>query len=393
MRRFTILLTIFLLLSMSLIGICVESFSIKRSFLEKDLDGLTRLPKLNLDDVVCNFQKKIRSFYMDKTDDGDGYWKFSFSPEDIELEDDAFHRADASNLSHFIEWWYFDAIFDNGYSAQAGVRIMSLFDHDFVIFSRLDIYKDSQLVSHNNRLHFFENFNASTSVPLVLINQKEVMRGYIDKDTGNWTYDISFEMGGISADLHFVGCTKGYKGVTSSGEWAVILPRADVTGKLFIEGEEIKVRGVGYHDHNWEVTAEAALNFGWYWGKINTNSYTIVWADILTTWYWGQPLIVINEKNDSYQNIEQDDIYFTVGDLRLTNLMIVPHSFSIVVHTENFSLDVNMQALDIHYEPIMGSIMNYWRYHMNCIGFITVGLKTELIDDVIIAEFLRFRPY
>jgi len=393
MRRVTILLTIFLLLSMHLVNIGVESFSVKRSILEKEIDGSTLLSKLNLDGVVCNFQKKIRSFYMNKADDDDGYWRFSFSPEDIGLEDDAFHRADASYLSHFTEWWYFDAVFDNGYSAQAGVRIMSLFDQDIVIFSRLDVYKDNRLVSHNYRMYFSEDFYASTSVPWVLINQKEVMRGYIDRDTGNWTYDISFEMGDISADLHFVGCTKGYKGVTPGGEWAVILPRADVTGELFVEGEEIKVRGVGYHDHNWEVTAEAALNFGWYWGKINTDTYTIVWADILTTWYWNQPLLVINKNNDGYQNIEQDDIHFTVGDLRLTNWMIVPHSFSIVVHTENFSLDVEMQTLGIHYTPILGSIMNYWRYHMKCTGFIIVGSRTELIDDVVIAEFLRFRPY
>jgi len=393
MRRVTILLTIFLLLSMHLVNIGVESFSVKRSILEKEIDGSTLLSKLNLDGVVCNFQKKIRSFYMNRADDGDGFWGFSFSPEDIELEDDAFHRADVSSSSHFTEWWYFDAIFDNGYSAQAGVRIMSLLDQDVAIFSRLDIYKDNRLISHNHRMHFLEDFYASASVPWVLINKKEIIRGYIDRDTGDWTYDVSFDVEGTSADLHFVGCTKGYKGTTPGGKWAVILPRANVTGKLFIEGEEIKVCGVGYHDHNWEVTVEAALNFGWYWGKINSDTYTIVWSDILTTWYWGQPLVVISENNGGYQNIKQDDIQFAIGDLRITDWMLIPHSFDIVIQTENVSLNVHMQSLDVHYYPIMGGIMNYWRYHMKCTGFITVGSQTELIDDVVIAEFLRFRPY
>ena len=393
MRRVTILLTIFLLLSMPLVSMGVESFSIKRSFLEKEIDGSTLLSKLNLDGVVCNFQKKIRSFYMNKADDGDGYWDFTFSPEDIELEDDAFHRADVSSSSHFVEWWYFDAVFDNGYSAQVAVRVMSLLDQDIIIFSRLDIYKDSQLISHKQYMHFLEDFQASAVVPCVLINKKEVIRGYIDRDTGDWTYDISFDMGDVSADLHFVGCTKGYKGVTPGGKWAVILPRANVTGKLFVEGREIEVRGIGYHDHNWEVTMETALNFGWYWGKINSDTYTIVWADILTTWYWGQPLVVISENNGGYQNIEQDDIQFDVGDLRLTNWMLIPHSFDIIVQTENVSLNVHMQSVDVHYDPIIGGIMNYWRYHMKCTGFITVGSQTELIDDVVIAEFLRFRPY
>ncbi len=86
MRRVTILLTIFLLLSMPLVSMGVESFSVKRSFLEKELDDSTLVSKLNLDGVVCNFQKKIRSFYMNKADDDDGYWGFSFSPEDIERD-------------------------------------------------------------------------------------------------------------------------------------------------------------------------------------------------------------------------------------------------------------------------------------------------------------------
>ena len=393
MRRVIISLTIFLLLSMPLVSIGVESFSIKRSFLEKEIDGSTMLSKLNLDGVVCNFQKKIRSFYMNKADDGDGYWDFTFSPEDIELKDDAFHRADISSSSHFTEWWYFDAIFDNGYSVQAAVRVMSLLDQDIVIFSRLDIYKDNRLISHKQYLHFLEDFQASAVVPCVLINNKEVIRGYIDIDTGDWTYDISFDMGDVSADLHFVGCTKGYKGVTPGGKWAVLLPRANVTGKLFVEGKEIEVHGIGYHDHNWEVTVGAALNFGWYWGKINSDTYTIIWSDILTTWYWDQPLMVISENNGGYQNIEQDDIQLDVGDLRLTNWMLIPHSFDIVAQTEDVSLNVHMQSVDVHYAPFMGGIMNYWRYHMKCTGFITVGSQTELIDEMVIAEFLRFRPY
>ena len=391
MRRVTVILTIFLLLSVPVLVVSAESFSLNRSSLDKKLDVSPLFPKIDHSNIFCNFQKKMHSFYIGGT--GDGFWDFSFSPEDIELKDDAFHRADSSNLSHFTEWWYFDATFDNGYSAQMTFRVMSVLDQDIAIFSRLDLYKDTALISHKQHMHLLEDFYASTDVPYVLLNGNEMINGYINRFTGAWTYDISFDMGDTSADLHFVGCTKGYKGSTPGGKWAVILPRADVTGKLFIDGDEIKVKGVGYHDHNWEVTAEAALNFGWYWGKINSDTYTIVWADILATWYWGRPLLVISENNGGYQNVERDDIQFTVGDIRLTNWMIVPHSFSIAVQTENVSLDVQMQALDVHYDPILSSIMNYWRYHMKCTGSITVGSQTEIIDDIIIAEFLRFRPY
>ena len=34
------------------------------------------LSKLNLDGVVCSFQKKLRSFYINKADGGDGFWRY-----------------------------------------------------------------------------------------------------------------------------------------------------------------------------------------------------------------------------------------------------------------------------------------------------------------------------
>ena len=390
MKQIALILIIFLLLSTSILTISAESSSLDKSTLEKKLDISFLLSRFNPRDIVYNSQKKICSFYTGRADDG--FWDFSFSPEDIELKDDAFHRADSSNLSHFTEWWYFDASFDNGYNVQMSVQVMSLLDQDIAVFSRLNIYKDFSLISHKQNTYLFEDFHASTYVPWILLDGKDVIQGYIDRDTGDWTFDISFDMGDTSADLHFVGCTKGYKGVTHGGKWAVILPRANVTGSILVDGGEIEVSGTGYHDHNWEVTAEATLNFGWYWGKINSDTYTIVWADILRTWYWNQPLVVISENNGGYQNIERDDIRFTAGNFYLTNWMIVPHSFRIVVQTENVSLNVQMQSLDMHYNSFIG-IINYWRYHMKCTGYITVGSQTEIIDDIIIAEFLRFRPY
>ena len=391
MRQVTSLLIIFLLLNVPVFIASAESFSINESILDTKLDRSPLFSKIKPNNILHIFQKKIYPFFIYGA--GDGFWDFSFSPEDIELKDDAYHRGDSTNFSHFTEWWYFDATFDNGYSAQMTFRVLSLLDQDIAVFSRLDLYKDAALISHKQKMHFLEDFYASSEVPHVLLNGSEIINGYINRLTGAWIYDISFDMGNTSAYLHFVGCTNGYKGSTLGGKWAVILPRAEVAGKLIIDGEEIKVKGIGYHDHNWEVTAEAALNFGWYWGKINSDTFTIVWADILATWYWGRPLLIISENNGSYQNVEQDDIQFTVGDFRLTNWMIVPHSFSIVVQTDNVSLDVNMKTLDIHYDPIMSSIINYWRYHMKCTGFITVGSQKEIIDDIIIAEFFRFRPY
>jgi predicted secreted hydrolase len=392
MRRYINIIIIIIIINALILNINAQPLSQNKSDSDKKIAIPNIFSKLNSKIIFFNSLTKMISLNKNKIIN-DNIWDFSFSPEDIELKDDAFHRTDDLDLLHYTEWWYFDAVFENGYSVQMTIRVLSLLNQELFIFSRLDIYKNTTLISHNQEIHFLEDFYASTEVPYVKLNGKEMINGYINKDNGEWTYDISFNLKNSSAILNFVGCTKGYKGTTPGGKWAVILPRAKVNGTLLIDGKQIDVQGIGYHDHNWEVTAEAALNFGWYWGRINSNNYTFVWADILTTWYWGQPLLVINEKNGSYQNIEQKDIQFSIGKVRLSNKMIIPQTFKIKVKTDNISIDLYMDSLNVHYDPFFNGIMNYWRYHMDCKGFINIGSQTEIIDDIIIAEFLKFRPY
>ena len=131
------------------------------------------------------------------------------------------------------------------------VRVLSVINQHLV-FSRLDIYEDGKLKSHKQKQYLMESFYASNYVPLVRLDGKQVMKGYIDEDTGDWIYDLSYEIAGTSIELCFVGCTKGWKGSTPGGEWGVILPRAEVKGKIMLNNKDIYyVNGVGYHDHNW----------------------------------------------------------------------------------------------------------------------------------------------
>jgi len=49
--------------------------------------------------------------------------------------------------------------------------------------------------------------------------------------------------------------------------WTNALPRASVTGKLFIDGQTIPVKGEGYHDHNWGDVEMSHSFAGWGWGR------------------------------------------------------------------------------------------------------------------------------
>ncbi|UCD14678.1 MAG: hypothetical protein JSW60_04450 [Thermoplasmatales archaeon] len=383
MKKVAVLSIIFLLLSASVVVIDIGSATPNKSILDKQINSLHPLLIMKHLNKFQNYQPGIGKHLQIKMDP---FNNFIFSPEDIELKDDAFHGAD--NL-HFTEWWYFDALFDNGYSVQVGIRVLGVMNQGLVII-RFDIYKDGKLLSHELKKYIMWDFFASEEVPLVKLKREQYMEGYINETTGDWVFDLSVGLDESSAELNFVGCTKGWKGSTPGGEWAVILPRAEVQGTIKLKNEEINVSGTGYHDHNWEVTVLTGINFGWFWGKVNSNNHTMTWSKIMTTRFWGQPLLVINEKNGSYTNIEPEYFNLLVKDFHIEQGMLVPYSFILDAKKGNVSLHVNMEVFDTHHVRWMG-IINYWRYHMRCTGSITIGSKSEPIDETQIAEYIRFR--
>jgi len=310
-----------------------------------------------------------------------------FSPQDIELGDDAFH---GNGILPYTEWWYFDAMFDNGYSAQMSIRIVSVYGKQMAMM-RLDFYKNSVFVSHQSLSYYFNEIVASSTVPLAQLQGKTIMVGSCDNSTGDFIYDVSFDFSGNAAALRFVGCTKGWKGLLNSGAgWAVILPRADVTGTITVNDTTMNVTGVGYHDHDWNVKSRMAVSFGWFWGKIDSSNFTATWSTILTTRTIVQPIMVVNKKNAGYIAIPSETIWFSAKDLHLDHFMFVPQFFNIETMTDKVFLVVNMEVISVNHERFMG-FMNYWRYHVKCSGIFMVDGHAETVDGVFIAEYFRFR--
>jgi hypothetical protein len=310
-----------------------------------------------------------------------------FSPQDITLGDDAYH---GQGLLPFTEWWYFDAMFDNGYSAQMSIRVICVFGKGYV-FERLDLYKNGTLYTHDSVSYYLRDVFFSAEIPLVKINGKTIFSGSYDAGLENYVYDVSFDFPETAADLHFVGCTEGWKGQHPSGDWwAVFLPRASVAGSITVGDTTLNVEGIGYHDHNWGVNQRACVNFGWFWGKFHTPEYTAIWSAILSTRATVKPIIVVNVKNAGYIAIPSETIWFSAKDLRMDHLLLVPYLFTIETVTEKVFLTVSMEVIDIDYTRFMG-FMNYWRYHVRCSGTFMVDGHVETIEGLFIAEYIRFR--
>jgi hypothetical protein len=309
-----------------------------------------------------------------------------FSPQDIELRDDAFHGR---GLRPYTEWWYFDAMLNNTYSVQMSVRTLGVYGKGLV-FVRLDLYKNGTLINHNTLSYHLKEAFLSSMKPFVQVQGKTILLGSYDNTTKSYVYEVSFDFLGSAAHLFFKGCTKGWKGQHQSGDWwAVILPRADVSGTITIDNTTIQVNGSGYHDHNWDVSTQVFFHFGWFWGRFNSEEYTAVWSAILTTRVTPQPILVINIKNEGYITIPSETIWFSVKNIHLNHLKFVPFYFTVETVTSRVFLVVHLEVVHVEHERVMGW-MNYWRYHVKCTGIFMVDGHSETVDDVFIAEYIRF---
>lgn len=307
--------------------------------------------------------------------------------QDITLRDDAFH---GHGKLPYAEWWYFDAVFDNGYSVTMGVKVFSILGRGRVN-TRLNLYNQGILVVGSDETRPMTEFSASTDIPSVAVAGKRLIFGSYDTFSGHFEYNVSCEVPQGTVSLHYVGCTQGWKRQQQAGEWwAVVLPRATVTGTITLENTTMNVAGTGYHDHNWDVSPSVALHFGWFWGTFASSNYTVTWAMVYPTRLTRRPMMVVNEKDGGYLDIPPETIWFSAKEAKIDHFRLVPRFLNTETMTEQVFLVVNMQVLSVDHARFLGFI-NYWRYHVKCTGTIMKNGHTETVDGVFIAEYLRFR--
>lgn len=203
----------------------------------------------------------------------------------LKPEDDALHPYDNR---FYWEWWYFDAQFDDGHRCvlelQTPNLVNMLADECAMLFN---VYTPEG-TEYNNIVPFPGSmWRASTETCDVAIGENTIS-GYYPE------YRVSFKHENLACNLEFEnllpGWTRGTGEVMFGSQeknqvfgWVVAQPRAHVKGTLTVDGKEHEVSGLGYHDHNWGSGFLPSYVSHWIWGRLTTDRFTMIFADISTT--------------------------------------------------------------------------------------------------------------
>ena len=180
-----------------------------------------------------------------------------------------------------FEWWYFDAELEDG----------SLV---VTYFYKVHFLKDQYFIGMNYtspenenffRLKYFNKDDVSfLKDSCRVIMKKNSFIGNLKKY--NVTIDPNdFDNYGFSLDLK--SQIKPYRpqdGIINAGDdyfaWLAAVPNGNVTGTVTVNGTEKKIKGTGYHDHNWGNTPLQKLFSGWTWFRGKAGPYTVILAEL-----------------------------------------------------------------------------------------------------------------
>ncbi len=183
--------------------------------------------------------------------------------------------------SDYFEWWYFDALLDDG-------TVVVVWFGDNWLYGTHKRAVDIELTPPGKPtrriMRTFDDPGTFSS------DQANIQIGPDSFKGDLQTYAIhvdAAETGGVGCDLTLRRRVASYRPATGymvAGDkffaWLVAVPEGAVTGTLTADGVTRQVTGSGYHDHNWGNVSPANLFDNWWWGRGLSGGHTIIASDI-----------------------------------------------------------------------------------------------------------------
>ena len=194
-----------------------------------------------------------------------------------DLKDMAQHPAKSKD---YFEWWYFDGELEDGRTF-----VIVFHGRDFIAGKPTILFS---LYSENwsEKMMKFETlepgqFKASAEDLLLETPVGFVRRISADK------IQVNFEFNGDGADLLLTTTSPGWmprgSGAIDDKKlffWTIHQAKNRIEGTIKAGNRTTVVSGSGYSDHNWGYQPIYKAAKSWVWGRIITEKYTIIYADV-----------------------------------------------------------------------------------------------------------------
>ena len=256
----------------------------------------------------------------------------------VQLWEDGARTDDSKNQ---FEWWYFDAELDDGSLVVAYFyKVHFLKDQFFIGFNYTSPQKEDFF-----RLKYFKSNEVSFQSDSCLVKMnKNLFAGNLNKYRIALNPD-DFDGFGFNLNLQsLVGPYRPQDGIIKAGDdyfaWLAAVPNGDVDGTITINGKEKKIKGSGYHDHNWGNTPLQKLFKSWTWFRGKAGPYTVILAELNAVESRGGfdiPILFVADENqvlvDKFGNKELltmknnliEDYYPSKNEPQFSNFLISSH--------------------------------------------------------------------
>ena len=216
----------------------------------------------------------------------------------VQLWEDGARTDDSKNQ---FEWWYFDAELDDGSLVVAYFyKVHFLKDQYFIGFNYTSPEKEDFF-----RLKYFKKNEVSFQSDSCSVSMNQ------NSFSGNLeSYNITIDpndFDGFGFDLSLQSLVSPYRpqdGVIRAGSdyfaWLAAVPNGNVNGTIIVDGQEKKIKGSGYHDHNWGNTPLQKLFKSWTWFRGKAGPYTVILAELNATKSRGGfdiPILFVADEN------------------------------------------------------------------------------------------------
>lgn len=306
-----------------------------------------------------------------------------FNPQNITLQDDAFHRS--SRLFH-LETWYFDAKLVDNISLVIVICLFQVHKTGFILHG-FYLYNNSSVEFSERKITRLKNCDISYDIPSITIDDNLHIEGWIDDKTDQWKYNITYNNELIQTKLVFTKTVNGWKGEHALGWWLAI-PHFSVKGTIVKENKEKAVSGRGYHDHNIYPVYVPFLTNGYHFGSFGGEILQVTWARIETKENKSELFAIITKEDMNFSLIDQSDISFEILDTIYDHGSYIPKTCRLQIDTDTIQANLTIETLTIHFIKVTG--LRYWRYHLHITGFISSPSLYETINTTEISELLRF---